>query len=107
MPLLPSLAWHAAQTCDAMACAFAVSAFAASFGWAEATAAMLSSRPAATSALARIILESPDRKGRILLEFPPSGMPAFAQAQFLRAAGRPADFPPAGPPEVAFAGRSN
>ncbi|HWA36885.1 MAG TPA: ribosome biogenesis GTP-binding protein YihA/YsxC [Burkholderiales bacterium] len=34
-------------------------------------------------------------------------MPAFAQAQFLRAAGRPADFPPAGPPEVAFAGRSN
>jgi GTP-binding protein len=34
-------------------------------------------------------------------------MAAFAQAQFLRAAGRPADFPPAGPPEVAFAGRSN
>ena len=34
-------------------------------------------------------------------------MRAFAHAQFLRAAGRPADFPPAGPPELAFAGRSN
>lgn len=34
-------------------------------------------------------------------------MPAFSHAQFLRAAGRPADFPTAGPPEVAFAGRSN
>ena len=28
-------------------------------------------------------------------------------AQFLRAVGRAADLPPAGPPEVAFAGRSN
>ncbi len=34
-------------------------------------------------------------------------MSALSHAQFLRAAGRPADFPPAGPPEVAFAGRSN
>jgi GTP-binding protein len=34
-------------------------------------------------------------------------MPTLSTAQFLRAAGRPADFPPAGPPEVAFAGRSN
>jgi GTP-binding protein len=34
-------------------------------------------------------------------------MEAFSHAQFLRAAGRPADFPPAGPPELAFAGRSN
>lgn len=34
-------------------------------------------------------------------------MPAFSHAQFLRAAGRPADFPPPGPPELAFAGRSN
>ena len=34
-------------------------------------------------------------------------MGAFSQARFLLAAGRPADLPPAGPPEVAFAGRSN
>lgn len=34
-------------------------------------------------------------------------MATLSTAQFLRAAGRPADFPPAGPPEVAFAGRSN
>jgi GTP-binding protein len=34
-------------------------------------------------------------------------MTVFAHAAFLRAAGRAADFPPAGPPEVAFAGRSN
>ena len=34
-------------------------------------------------------------------------MTGFAQAVFLRAAGRIADLPPAGPPEVAFAGRSN
>jgi GTP-binding protein len=34
-------------------------------------------------------------------------MLAFSQAQFMRAAGRPADLPPPGPPEVAFAGRSN
>jgi GTP-binding protein len=31
----------------------------------------------------------------------------FSQAQFLAAAGRPAELPPPGPPEVAFAGRSN
>jgi len=34
-------------------------------------------------------------------------MRAFAQAVFLRAAGRIAELPPPGPPEVAFAGRSN
>lgn len=34
-------------------------------------------------------------------------MHAFSDAQFLRAAGRPADLPPPGPPEIAFAGRSN
>jgi GTP-binding protein len=34
-------------------------------------------------------------------------MNAFSQAQFLRAAGRPADLLPPGPPEIAFAGRSN
>ena len=34
-------------------------------------------------------------------------MSAFADAAFLRAAGRIADLPPPGPPEIAFAGRSN
>jgi GTP-binding protein len=34
-------------------------------------------------------------------------MEAFSDAQFMRAVGRPGDLPPAGPPEVAFAGRSN
>jgi len=34
-------------------------------------------------------------------------MHAFSQAQFLRAAGRPADLLPPGPAEIAFAGRSN
>ena len=34
-------------------------------------------------------------------------MRAFAQAVFLRAAGRIGELPPPGPPEVAFAGRSN
>ena len=34
-------------------------------------------------------------------------MTALAHAEFLRAVGRIADLPPPGPPEVAFAGRSN
>src|SRR5262245_36746667 len=34
-------------------------------------------------------------------------MKAFSQAAFLRAAGRPAELPPPGAPEIAFAGRSN
>ncbi len=34
-------------------------------------------------------------------------MRPFAQAAFLAAAGRAAQLPPAGPPELAFAGRSN
>jgi GTP-binding protein len=34
-------------------------------------------------------------------------MQAFSDAEFLRAVGRPGELPPAGPPEVAFAGRSN
>jgi GTP-binding protein len=34
-------------------------------------------------------------------------MTALAHAQFLRAVGRVSDLPPPGPPEVAFAGRSN
>jgi GTP-binding protein len=34
-------------------------------------------------------------------------MHCFAQAAFLAAAGKPSDLPPEGPPEIAFAGRSN
>ena len=34
-------------------------------------------------------------------------MKPFSQAQFLLSAAKPADLPPVGPPEVAFAGRSN
>ena len=34
-------------------------------------------------------------------------MKPFSQASFALAAGRPADLPPAGPAEIAFAGRSN
>ena len=34
-------------------------------------------------------------------------MKTFSQAEFLAAAGRPADLPPPGPPELVFAGRSN
>jgi ribosome biogenesis GTP-binding protein YsxC/EngB len=34
-------------------------------------------------------------------------MKTFSDAVFLAAAGRPAEFPPAGDPEVVFAGRSN
>jgi GTP-binding protein len=34
-------------------------------------------------------------------------MKAFSQAQFLAASAGPADMPPPGPPELAFAGRSN
>src|SRR2546422_10773034 len=62
---------------------------------------------AAASAPARFIPWPPDRKGAILLEFPAFAMTAFDQSGFLRAAGRVADLPPPGPPEIAFAGRSN
>ena len=34
-------------------------------------------------------------------------MTAFSQAQFLASSADPADMPPPGPPELAFAGRSN
>lgn len=34
-------------------------------------------------------------------------MKAFSQAQFLASSAGPADMPPPGPPEIAFAGRSN
>ena len=34
-------------------------------------------------------------------------MKTYSEALFLAAAGTPADFPPPGPPEVVFAGRSN
>src|SRR3954471_13692653 len=44
---------------------------------------------------------------RDFIRIPRLRMTGFAQAVFLRAAGRIADLPPPGPPEVAFAGRSN
>ena len=47
------------------------------------------------------------KKGAILLEFAACAMSVFAHASFLRAAARLADLPPPGPPEIAFAGRSN
>jgi GTP-binding protein len=34
-------------------------------------------------------------------------MNAFSQAQFLASSASPSDLPPSGPPEIAFAGRSN
>ena len=34
-------------------------------------------------------------------------MKPFSESRFVMAAGKPADLPPAGPPELAFAGRSN
>ena len=61
----------------------------------------------AASTTARFIPWPPDWKGAILLEFPAFAMTAFDHAAFLRAAGRVADLPPPGPPEIAFAGRSN
>jgi GTP-binding protein len=45
-------------------------------------------------------------KGAILLEFPTLAMNG-SKAAFLRAAGSLAELPPEGPPEIAFAGRSN
>src|SRR5205823_10045113 len=50
---------------------------------------------------------SPHGKGAILLEFSDRAMPVFAHASFVCAAGRVADLPAPGPPEIAFAGRSN
>src|SRR6185295_16530077 len=44
---------------------------------------------------------------RDFIRIPRLRMTGFAQAVFLRAAGRPADLLPPGPPEIAFAGRSN
>jgi GTP-binding protein len=38
---------------------------------------------------------------------PPPGVPAITTAAFIKAAVKPGQYPPAGPPEVAFAGRSN
>src|SRR5437773_4549640 len=44
---------------------------------------------------------------RDFIRIPRLRMAGFAQAVFLRAVGRIADLPPPGPPEIAFAGRSN
>jgi GTP-binding protein len=74
-------------------------AFAASCAWAGAPK---TTAAAAAHNHARIIPWAPriffERRDFIRL---------FSQAQFLAAAGRPGDLPPSGPPEVAFAGRSN
>ena len=75
-----------------MLCAFAASC---------ATAGALSALAIAATANARIIPSSLgplERRDFIRL---------FSQAQFIRAAARPADLPSAGAPEIAFAGRSN
>jgi GTP-binding protein len=62
----------------------------------------------AACAHARIICGRPLKaKGAILLEFRTLAMNGFANTAFLRAVGSPADLPPEGPPEIAFAGRSN
>src|SRR5215213_4370844 len=90
--LLPSAAWHAAHTWFAMFCALA-----ASCAWACAANTAI----AAPHTNARIIPGVPEiveRRDFIRL---------FPQAQFLASAGRPADLPPAGLPELAFVGRSN
>src|SRR5262245_43551207 len=89
-----------------MPCAFAVFCF-ASF-CAASVPEYRTAMPAA-SARARIMRRYPLTKGGILLEFAPLGTAthAFSEAQFLRAAARPSDLPPPGPPEIAFAGRSN
>src|SRR5262245_7083693 len=101
--LLPSLPWQAAHTCVAMPCAFDFASFCATVD-PEYRKTRL-----AASAKARIMRRYPLTKGGILLEFAPLGtaMHALSQAQFLRAAARPADLPPPGPTEIAFAGRSN
>jgi GTP-binding protein len=89
--LLPSAAWHAAQTWLAIDCALALS-------WAAAPSAI--ANPTAHTS-ARIIPSSPSRMER--RDF----IRLFSQAQFFAAVGRPAELPPPGPPEVVFAGRSN
>ena len=90
--LLPSAAWHAAHTWFAMFCALAASC-------AQACAANTATVAPHTNA--RIIPGVPEiveRRDFIRL---------FPQAGFLAAAARPGDLPPPGPPELAFAGRSN
>src|SRR5437763_417501 len=99
--LLPSPPWQAAHTCAAIPCAVS---------WASAAPAATSaaaSPPSAGASLVMHFIRSPIAKGAILLEFPAFAMSVFAHAAFLRAAGRGSDLPPPGPPEIAFAGRSN
>src|SRR5688572_19552770 len=96
--LLPSAAWQAAHTWAAMPCALAAS-------WARAGAAAKISPTA--SAHARIIPWPLAFERRDFIRISALRMKPYSQARFLFAAGKPGDLPPAGPPEVAFAGRSN
>jgi GTP-binding protein len=50
---------------------------------------------------------SPECESRDFIRYCASSMSLLSQAQFRAAAGRPGDLLPAGPPEIAFAGRSN
>src|SRR5688572_3704884 len=88
--LLPSAAWQAAQVWASF-CAFS--------SWACAGAASAAAAPAAQSN-ARIIAGPGSNRRRDSIRI-------FSQAQFLASVGRAAELPPPGPPEVAFAGRSN
>src|SRR4051812_36432426 len=96
--LLPSAAWQAAQTCAAMLCALPAS-------WAKAGAIATTSPTA--SAHVRIIPSPPAFESRDFIVISAFRMKPFSQAQFLLSAAKAADLPPVGPPEVAFAGRSN
>src|SRR5713101_4842995 len=97
--LLPSAAWQAAHTCAAIPCALAGP-------WANACPATPAAT-AAASAIARIIPAPPESESRDFIRISSPTMKVFSQAVFWRAAGRAADLPAAGPPELAFAGRSN
>jgi GTP-binding protein len=91
--LLPSAAWQAAQTWEAMLCALPAASC--------AKACAANTAAAAPHSNTRIIPWPPrivERRDFIRL---------FPQAQFLASAARPADLPPPGPPELAFVGRSN
>src|SRR3954451_543109 len=96
--LLPSAAWQAAQTCAAMLCALPAS-------WAKAGAIATTSPTA--SAHVRIIPSPLAFESRDFIVISAFRMKPFSQAQFLLSGAKPADLPPVGPPEVAFAGRSN
>src|SRR5437764_7850534 len=99
--LLPSPPWQAAHTCAAIPCALSCASAA------PAATSAAASPPSAGARRVMHFIRVPIAKGAILLEFTAFAMSVFAHAAFLRAAGRGSDLPPPGPPELAFAGRSN